>query len=116
MDGTTSRRMHRTIEPIHAMVYFAPEAQEEYAALGLAGQAELSSPSRAAPLGRASWQLVQSTFFVFSPLAVQFGVAEAWTKTTPEAVVEARLRGVDRALQRMAGGLLDDVSEALELV
>ena len=116
MDSATSRRMHRTVEPIHAMIYFAPEAQEEYAALGLEGQAELYFPSRAAPLGQVPWQLVQSTFFVFSPLAVQFGMTEAWTKTTPEAVVEARLRGVDRALRRMADGLLGDVDEALELV
>ena len=48
MDSTTSRRMHRVIEPVHAMIYFAPEAQEEYEALGLSGMAELYFPSRAA--------------------------------------------------------------------
>ena len=116
MDSATSRRLHRVVEPIHAMVYFAPEAHEEYEALGLSGQAELYFPSRAAPLGRVPWQLVQSTFFVFSPLAVQLGMTEAWSKTTPEAVVEARMRGVDRALRRIAGDLLDDIGEALALV
>ena len=43
-------------------------------------------------------------------------MTHAWEKTTPEAVLAARLRGVDRALRRMAGDLLDDVQEALALV
>ena len=115
MDSTTSRAMHRTIEPIHTLVYFAPEAQEEYEALGLSGQAELYFPSRAACFGQVPWQVVQATFYGFSPLAVQFGLAEAWKKTTPEDVIAARLRGVDRALHRVAPELIADVSEALEL-
>ena len=116
MDSSTSRAMHRTLEPIHAMIYFAPEAAEEYEALGLSGPAELYFPSRAAPLGIVPWQVVQAMFFNFSPLAVQFGIAEAWSKTTPAEVLAARLRGVDRALQRMAGEQLSDVREALDLI
>ena len=116
MDSSTSRRMHRVTEPVHAMIYFAPEAFEEYEALGLSGQAELYFPSRAAALGVVPWQVVQATFFGFSPLAVQFGIAEAWTKTTPQDVIAARFRGVDRALRRIAPELLDDVAEALDLV
>src|SRR3954464_12715445 len=116
MDSSTSRTMHRTLEPIHAMIYFAPEAFEEYEALGLSGPAELYFPSRAAALGVVPWQVVQATFFGFSPLAVQFGIAEAWTKTTPQDVLAARFRGVDRALRRIAPDLVGDVAEALELV
>jgi hypothetical protein len=116
MDSSTSRRMHRVTEPVHAMIYFAPEAFEEYEALGLSGQAELYFPSRAAALGVVPWQVVQATFFGFAPLAVQFGIAEAWTKTTPQDVIAARFRGVDRALRRIAPDLLDDVAEALDLV
>lgn len=116
MDSALSRRMHGTLEPIHAMIYFAPEAVEEYEALGLAGQAELYFPSRAAALGVVPWQVVQATFFGFSPLAVQFGMAEAWAKTTPGDVLTARLRGVDRALRRMVGEQLSDCAEALDLL
>jgi len=116
MDRTTSRRMHRVIEPVHAMIYFAPEAFEEYEALGLSGQAELYFPSRAAALGVVPWQVVQATFFGFSPLAVQFGIAEAWTKTTPQDVIAARMRGVDRALRRIAPDGVGDVGAALDLV
>ena len=116
MNSTTSRELHRVIEPIHILVYFAPEAKEEYEALGLSGPAELYFPSRAAPLGVVPWQVVQATFFGFSPFAVQFGIAEAWKKTSPEQVLAARFRGVDRALRRIAPTLLDDVGEALDLV
>lgn len=115
MDSTVSRQLHEVLEPFHAMIYFAPEAFAEYEALGLSGQAELYFPSRAAALGRVPWQVVQATFFGFSPLAVQFGMVEAWTKTTPEEVLAARFRGVDGALRRLAPDLLDDVAEALEL-
>ncbi len=118
MDSALSREMKHVIDPIHVMIYFAPEAQEEYAAIGLEGRAEGYFPPRAAPLGLVPWQVVQATFFGFSPLAVQFGMTEAWNKTTPEAVTQARLRGADRALRRMAGDLLDDsatLTEALEL-
>src|SRR6476469_10021563 len=116
MDSATSRRMHRVIEPVHAMIYFAPEEQEEYEALGLSGMAELYFPSRAAALGVVPWQVVQATFFGFSPLAVQFGIAEAWTKTTPQDVIAARFRGVDGALRRIAPDLMGDVGAALDLV
>ena len=118
MDSSISREMKQVIDPLHVFVYFAPEAQEEYAALGLEGRAEGYFPPRAAPLGQVPWQVVQAVFFGFSPLAVQFGMTQAWNKTTPEAVTEARLRGVDRALRRMVGDLLDDdarISEALDL-
>ena len=118
MDSSTSRHMRRVIDPIHVMIYFAPEAQEEYAGLGLEGRAEGYFPARAAGLGRVPWQVVQATFFGFSPLAVQFGMAQAWNKTTPEEVTAARLRGADRAMRRMTGDLLEDterITEALEL-
>lgn len=116
MDSSTSRRLHRVLEPVHAMIYFAPEAAEEYEKLGLSGPAELYFPSRAAAMGVVPWQVVQATFFGFAPLAVQFGITDAWSKTTPADVLAARMRGVDRALRRIAPDLIDDVGEALDLV
>jgi hypothetical protein len=35
VDPTLARMAWRTAEPIHGMIYFAPEAHERYAALGL---------------------------------------------------------------------------------
>ena len=35
MDPVTARKTWRTVEPVHGLVYFAPEPAEEYAAIGL---------------------------------------------------------------------------------
>jgi hypothetical protein len=120
MEPSVSRKMWRTLEPVHAMVYFAPEHPEEYAALGLdtaGNRAAAYFPARAAAMGAVRPSVVQATFFNFSALAAQFGMAGAWEATTPDALVEARLRVADRALRRLCGDLLDtpDVVEALEL-
>jgi len=113
-----ARKCWRTLEPVHAMVYFTPEPQEEYAAIGLdttANRALSYFPARAAPMGAVTWPTVQATFFNFSPLAVQFGITGVWDLVTPEQVLAARFRGADRALRRICGELLDDVTEAAEL-
>ena len=106
MNPTVSRTMWRAMEPVHAMVYFAPEPQEEYLALGLDAKANRAVgyfPARAAAMGAVTWPVVQATFFNFSPLAVQFGMAGVWDRVTPAQVSEARYRGVDRALRRALG-------------
>jgi hypothetical protein len=116
MDSTTSRTMHG-LEPLHAMIYFVPEAQEEYAAFGLDNQASGYFPARAAALGAVPWQVVQATFFGFAPFAVEFGMTGAWEKVSPADLIAARYRGVDRALRRLCGSLCDDASltEAVDL-
>jgi hypothetical protein len=120
VDPIVSRKTWKTLEPVHAMIYFVPEGPEEYAALGLDVQGNRASayfPARAAALGAVGPGLVQAVFFNFSALAVQLGMSGAWEATTPAALVEARYRAADRALRRLCGGLLDapDVVEAVEL-
>ena len=120
MDPRTARTTWQALEPVHAMVYFAPEAQEEYAALGLdvAGNRGVGYfPARAAALGRVGPGTVQATFFNFSRLAVEVGMAGVWEQVSPEQLVEARRRAADRALRRLCGDLLDGpgVPEAVEL-
>lgn len=120
MDPSVSRKCWRATEPVHAHVYFAPEPQEEYAALGFDLEANRAAgyfPARAAALGAVPAPVVQATFFNFSALAVVFGMDKAWETASPAQLVQARLRGVDRALRRMCGDLLDgpDVVEAVEL-
>ncbi len=118
MNPDVARQTSRTLEPVHAMVYFAPEAQEEYATLGLdsaQNRAVGYFPARAAAMGAVTWPVVQATFFNFSPLAVQFGMTGVWDIASPEDVLAARLRGADRALRRICGPLLDDVTEAAAL-
>src|SRR5947209_1951229 len=113
-----ARQCWRACEPYHAMVYFAPEAREEYAAIGLdpkANRAVGYFPARAAAMGAVTWPTVQATFFNFSPLAVQLGIQGVWDIATPEQVLAARLRVADRALRRMCGDLLADTKEAADL-
>ena len=115
-----ARQTWRAIEPLHAMVYFTPDPQEEYAALGLdvAGNRAVGYfPPRAAAMGAVNEAVVQATFFNFSPLAVVFGMAGVWEQVTPQQVLDARYRGVDRALRRLCGDLLDGpgVAEAAGL-
>ncbi len=120
MDATVSRQMHKTLEPVHAMVYFAPEGPEEYAAVGLdipANRGHAYFPARAACMGAVTPEVVLATFYNFSAVAVQFGMAGAWERATPEAVLAARYRVADRALRRLCGSLLDspDVAAAADL-
>lgn len=120
MDPKTSRSTWKTLEPVHAQVYFTPEPQEEYSALGFdlkANRAAGYFPARAAALGAVPAPVVQAAFFNFSALAVAFGMDKAWETASPAALVEARYRGADRALRRLCGDLLDspDVAEAVEL-
>ena len=37
-----ARKTWRTLEPLHGMIYFVPEAAEAYARLGVTGQAATS--------------------------------------------------------------------------
>jgi hypothetical protein len=111
----TARATWRAVEPVHAMVYFAPEAQEEYAALGydIEGNRALGYfPARAAAMGAVVPEVVHATFFNFSAFAAAFGITGAWDTASPTDVLAARLRGADRALRRMCGDLLDDPSVA----
>ncbi len=115
-----ARDTWRALEPLHAMVYFAPEPQEEYAALGYDVKANRAAgyfPGRAAAMGAVTWQVVQATFFNFSPVAVQFGMAGAWDTAAPADVQAARWRGAERALRRMLGDAADgpEVQEAAQL-
>lgn len=111
-----SRTMH-ALEPLHAMVYFVPELQEEYAAFGLDNPASGYFPGRAAALGAVPWQVVQATFFGFAPFAVEYGMTGVWGRVSPPDLVAARYRGVDRALRRLCGDRCDDpdLAEAVEL-
>ncbi len=118
--SSDARKTWKTLEPVHAMIYFAPEAQEEYAAIGLdlkANRALGYVPARAAAMGAVGPGIVHATFFSFSRLACEFGLAGAWDAVSPAEVLAARYRGADRALRRMCGDALDgpDVAEAVTL-
>jgi hypothetical protein len=107
VDTATARALHRRLEPIHGMIYFAPEASEAYAALGLHGRDGYFA-SRAAAMGAVGPEVVVATFFNFQPALVHHALPAAWEVTTPAAVLDARLGAADAALRRMLGDLVHD--------
>jgi hypothetical protein len=110
MELALVRRMWQLLEPIHATLYYAPEAFEQAGELGYAVEPRWPSyfAWRAAPLGPASAELVSATFYSFEPGMVREYVPAAWSVAAPEAVLAARRRGVERALRAVLGARIDD--------
>ena len=96
----------------HRLVYFVPEAAEEYAAIGVTGRGGYFA-SRVAPLGPVADQVIVATFYNFAPRAVAAAMPGVWAAATPAAIQEARFRAVDRSLKRIGVSLSpDDLNEA----
>ncbi|GAB3903550.1 hypothetical protein GCM10029964_095660 [Kibdelosporangium lantanae] len=110
------RQMWQLLEPIHALVYYAPEVFEEFEKLGYALDTRWPSyfALRSAPLGTPSAELVAATFYSFNPRMVAEYVP---TPADRQDILRARLTGIDRALRRILGDLVDspDLAEAAEL-
>jgi hypothetical protein len=98
-----ARRMWRALEPLHAVVYFAPEAQAACTALGTRGYWMSYFALRAAPLGAAPPELVTALFYGFAPRLVARAVPDTWRVATPERFLQVRLSAVDAALHRLLG-------------
>ncbi|MFD5988710.1 hypothetical protein [Streptomyces cyaneofuscatus] len=107
MTGETARvrQMWHLLEPLHAVLYYAPDAFEEAAALGYDTEERWASyfAWRAAPLGAAGADEVVRTFHSFAPATVAQYVPASWATAPPEAVLAARLRAVDRAYRALFG-------------
>ncbi|THA22995.1 hypothetical protein E6R18_31545 [Streptomyces sp. A1277] len=99
------RQMWHLLEPLHAVLYYAPEAFEEAAALGYAVDERWPSyfAWRAAPLGEAGAGQVGETFYSFSPRMVGAHVPGIWSVASSDAVLDARGRAVDRAYRTLLG-------------
>ncbi|MEV5611086.1 hypothetical protein [Streptomyces sp. NPDC052225] len=113
------RQMWHLLEPLHAVLYYAPEVYEEAAALGY--EVGERWPSyfawRAAPLGPVGVERVASAFYSFSPAKVAEHIPAAWAVAAPQDVLAARLRGIDRTYRTLFGDVLDspEVARAAEL-
>jgi hypothetical protein len=112
-----SRRAWTHFEPIHAIVYFAPESRERYEGVGLRGGWMGYFASRSAPMGAVSPEVVTAVFHNFQPAMVRRAIPDAWHYSSPERVIAARLDAVDAALRRLWGDDTDSlaVAEAADL-
>jgi hypothetical protein len=98
-----SRRLRDLCEPIAGSVYFVPEAQENYRALGLENFAESYFISRGACLGNPSGEVICAAFGVFNPDLVLPSVEAGWAKTDPPTILDARQNGATAGLERILG-------------
>ena len=104
-------------EPIHAVVFFAPETLAATEALGLRGGWMSYFGCRAAPLGAVSAAVVTSIFYGFHPQMVERSIPDAWAHAEPRRLIDARLSAMDTALRRVLGDAVDgpDVARAASL-
>jgi hypothetical protein len=113
------RQLWHLLEPLHAVLYYAPEVFEEAAALGYDTKERWPSyfPLRAAPLGPVGAERVASAFYSFSPRMVAEHIDSAWATAEPGAILAARLRGIDRAYRAIFGDRVDspELAEAAAL-
>lgn len=100
---STARFLWQRLEPYHGLIYFVPEADEQYVPLGLDPGMMGYFGSRAAAMGAVTGDVVVATFFNFEPSRVHAAVPEVWRRTTPAALWDARLAAVDAALRRLFG-------------
>jgi hypothetical protein len=110
-----SRRLRDLVEPIAANVYFAEEAQKEYADLDL-NYPQGYFASRGACMGQIPGTVIASAFGVFYPPMVTQFVDEAWSKTDAETILAARQRGATAALERQLGREPEGAERAIELL
>lgn len=96
-----ARELWLRFESVHAVTYFAPEARQAMADVGLRGFWMGYFAGRAAPLGPVDAGLVTATFFGFHPDMVGRAIPDAWTFAEPAAVLEARSRAAAAALRRL---------------
>lgn len=110
-------RCHRVLDPLHSLIYFAPEAEERFTAAGLRPGRMGYFASRSAPMGAVGAGVVSATFYNFNPELVAQHIPYAWTLATPQRIVAARLEAADAALRRLLGDEVGTpaVAEAAEL-
>ncbi|GIE87544.1 SCO6745 family protein [Actinoplanes regularis] len=111
-----ARQMWRLIEPLHAVLYYAPEVTAEAERLGYAVDTRWPSyfAWRAALLGEAGTAAVSSAFYSFSPRVVAEHIPAAWKVAAPSTVLESRYAAVGRALGTLLGPLAE-IPEAATL-
>jgi hypothetical protein len=117
MDPIIGRKTWRTLEPYHGAIYFAAEAREEYAKLGIHERMAGYFASRSAPMGPVPTAVVQATFFNFDPGLIERSIDGVWELTTPADILEARLIAADRMIRHYAPDAVgsDEMVEAAEI-
>jgi hypothetical protein len=112
-----SRRMWQLIEPLHAVVYFTPEARTATDDIGLRGFWMGYFAARVAPLGPVGPEVAVATFYGFHRTRAERALPDAWAFAGADAVLRARSEGATAALRRLftsiAPGTIEEAAELL---
>ncbi len=95
------RRLWEAVEPLHAVVYFAPETAAAAKAVGLPGWWMGYFAGRVAPLGPLPEPPVTAMLFGFAPRMVARSLPDAWKYAEPAVVLRSRMDAVEVALGRI---------------
>jgi hypothetical protein len=112
VEAAEARRTWRSLEAVHGMIYFTPEAPPRYAEVGITSGRSGYFASRSAAMGAVEAEVVVATFYNFHPALVRRAMSDVWVTTTPAALIDARLAAVDASL-RLAFG--DELLASREL-
>jgi hypothetical protein len=107
--SSPARRLWQAVEPLHAAVYFHPEASPAYKAIGLRGFWMGYFASRAAALGPVGPDVVTATFYGFAPSMVAKAVPDCWARASVEDILAVRHRLAADALGAPAASIDLDV-------
>ena len=123
MSTHPARRLWAALETLHDVTYFADAVRPAGIELGLKGFWMTYFAWRAAPLGPVPAAPVVAMFAGFHPGAVARALPESWSRTTPQACLEARLAvstaalgdaGVDPEACGRAAAVLAPVAAAVD--
>jgi hypothetical protein len=103
MTSPLVRQAHDATNVLHSLIYFAPEAEQQFTAAGLEAGRMSYFAGRSAPMGAVGAGVVTATFYNFSPDLVASCIPRAWQLARPDAVIAARFAAVDAALRRLLG-------------
>jgi hypothetical protein len=107
-----ARRTWRSLEAVHGMIYFTPHAPPRYGEVGVTHHRSGYFGSRVAAMGPVSAEVVTATFYNFHPALVRRSMDGLWERTTPQAMLGARLAAVDDSLRQAFG---DELMSSHEL-
>jgi hypothetical protein len=118
VEPLAGRRCAHVLNSLHATSYFAPELGKELAGVGITHPKAANFAVRAAAMGAVGAGTVTAAFYNYKHELVARHVPAVWSLASPEAVLAARVRGVDAALRRLLGEetvTSPEMTEAAEL-
>jgi hypothetical protein len=111
VDAFAAGRLTRSLDALHSVVYFLPEAGEKFGELGLDSRTHYFA-GRSAPMGAVSAKVVAAAFYNFNPRLVARAIPAAWKLASPATVTGVRYAVVASGLPGVLG---EELSESTEV-